>query len=436
MGLFSGIARKAQEVLGSWSTNDPTWYRDNGYMRMYEMLGGGIGTAAGVPVNVKIALKCPAVNICSRVVTESLASLPLALKSKKNGVTTDEKKAPLYNVLAKQPNSYQTSWVFRKTFFHHAVNYGNGYARIVRRGGKKEGECIGLHLLHPSVTRKEIDDEGDAVYITKTSNGTEERLRDPFVFHLPSYTDDGIMGIGAVEAGREDIAMAMAIQRFGSAFFARGAMPAGMIMKKVPFKDDSDRKRFKEDFAKEYDGIQNMFKKVLVEGESWDYKPFGLSPVDSQLTDSAASMVPSIARYYNLTPHLAGDLSRAHFSNVEQLWIQFLQITLNPWNVGFEQEVYRSLLTQKERDLGFYAKHNVNAFQRGDFETRMKGYATLLQNGVISINESRDLEDWDRVEGGDAHHIQLNQQTVPGTGEPTIAEQAQLNKLSNGNSKA
>jgi HK97 family phage portal protein len=414
LSFLRNIAHKAAEVLATWSSSDPKWYAQNGYMRMYEMLGGGTGTSSGISVNVKLAMTCPAVNICSRVVTESLAALPLALKSRKDGQTTDERKTPSYEVLAKKPNSYQTSLVFRKTFFHHAVNYGNGYARIVRRGDKPEGEAIGMHLLHPSATRREIEENGEAAYILRNRRGEEERLRDPFVFFLPSQSDDGITGVGAVEAGREEIAAALAIQRFGSAFFARGGVPAGMIVKETPFKTDPDRQKFKEDWSKEYEGQQGFFKKMLVEGGTWKFEKFGLSPVDSQLTDAAAAAVPSIARFWNLTPHLAGDLSRAHFANVEQLWIQFLRITLNPWIVGFEQEVYRSLLTQKERDAGLYAKHNVNAFMRGDFETRMKGYATLLQNGPFCIDDVLDLEDMDPLPNGEgkAHLVQLNMQDL------------------------
>lgn len=413
MGIFTAIARKAQEFAGSWSTNQD-WYRNNGYLRMYEMLGGGMGTSSGISVNVKLAMTCPAVNICSRVVTESLAALPLALKLKKDDRTEDQKKTPLYNVLARQPNSYQTSLVLRKTFFHHAVNYGNGYMRVVRRGDKPDGETIGLHIIHPNSCRKEIEESGNAIYILKTTKGQEERLKDPFVFHLPSQSDDGITGVGAVEAGREEIAMAMAIQRFGSAFFARGGVPAGMIVKETPFKTKEDRDNFKADWAKEYEGHQGFFKKMLVEGGTWKFDKFGLSPTDSQLTEASAASVPSIARFWNVTPHLANDLSRAHFANVEQLWIQFLRITLNPWLVGFEQEVWRSLLTPKQRDAEFYAKHNVNAFQRGDFETRMKGYATLLQNGVLSIDDVLELEDMDRLSNdeGQQRHIQLNMQDI------------------------
>jgi|GEM_PF-3479475 len=411
MGMFGAIVRKAQ-AIATWSTRDPAPYLDHGYLRMYELLGGGQGTSAGIAVNVKLAMTCSAVNICTRVITESLASLPLGLYSKQGMSTIAEQKAPLSDVLSKRPNQYKTSKRFRQTFFHHAINYGAGYARIIRRGNDPEGETIGLIGLHPSQVEMQIEDSGEPLFLVRNSQGKQEKVKDAFMLHLLNFSDDGDTGVGAIEMGREDIALGLAIQRYGSAFFARGGVPAGMIVKEVPFRSQEDRDRFKGDWAKEYEGFQGFFKKMLVEGGSWKFERFGISPSESQMIEAQAAILVSIARYYNLTPHMAGDLSRAHFSNVEELGIQFLKITLTPWLVGFEQEIWRSLLTPRQRESGWYAKHNINAFQRGDFLSRMSGYATMLQNGVISLNDARALEDMDPVASGGEHLVQLNMQNV------------------------
>ena len=217
-------------------------------------------------------------------------------------------------------------------------------------------------------------------------------------------------------------------------------MPAGALKKVVPFRDDEVRKEFRESVEKTYGTIDNAHKWLLLEGE-WDFKPFGVDPEKAQFVLARQFMIAEICRYYNISPHLAQDLSRATFSNIEHLALEFIQITLLPWMTLWEQTIHNRLLTEKERKAGYYAKHNANALIRGDFATRMAGYATQLQNGIASINEVRKLEDWDPVEGGDAHHIQLNMQTVPGTGDPMSVEAAKtqtggLVKVSDGTRKA
>ena len=265
----------------------------------------------------------------------------------------------------------------------------------------------------------------------RDSNKSEELLKDDQVFHLQNQSDDGFQGLGAIEQGKQTIALYLALEQYGARFFARGGMGAGMLQKHIPFQSDEARKQFREQLEAVYSGMENAHKTIITEGE-WDFKPFATDPQKAQFIELRQQLIPEICRYYRFTPHLAQDLSRAHFANVENLGQEFVTYTLGDWMVHWEEEIHRSLLTQNQRDQGIYARHNANALLRGDFEKRWKGYATALQNGAKSINEVRALEDLDPIEGGDAHHIQLNMQTVTGTGEPTVSEQAQLMKISDG----
>jgi HK97 family phage portal protein len=344
---------------------------------------------------------------------------------RKNGENTEIlRNEPLWKALNQRANNYQTAKNFRRVLSHHALNYGNGFARIDRRGAGPESDAYAFHIIHPSNFVKKDIVRGDAEYVFRDSKGLEEVLKNHQVMHLMNYSDDGLTGIGAIECAKESIAQALAIEAYGATFFGRGGLKAGLLKKVVPFRTDEDRKRFDKDWQEKYrQGRDGFHKNLLVEGD-WDYKPIGSDPTEAQLVEARSAMVPEIARFYGLTPHLAGDLSRAHFANVEHLWIEFLNITEAPWMVAWEQEIHRVVLTERQRDAGYYAKHNTASFMRGDFEARMRAYATLLQNGIASINETRALEDWDPVPGGEAHHIQLNMQTVPGTGEPTASEKA------------
>ena len=120
---------------------------------------------------------------------------------------------------------------------------------------------------------------------------------------------------------------------------------------------------------------------------------------------------------------------QATFSNIEQLALEFVKMTLSTWITRWEQELRRCLLTPDEKTQGYFFRHNLNALLRGDFLTRMTGYATMLQNGVASQNEVRDLEDWNPFDGGDGHHIQLNQATLPGSGKPITGTDSSLVRL-------
>jgi HK97 family phage portal protein len=150
---------------------------------------------------------------------------------------------------------------------------------------------------------------------------------------------------------------------------------------------------------------------------------------DAQFLESRQFSVPEICRWFLVQPHLAYDLSHATFSNITHQSLEFVKYTVLYWAVNWEQEIWMQLLSEKEQET-MYAEFNLTALERGDFETRMKGYSIARQNGLMSIDEARRRENMDALpnEAGQAHHIQLNMQTVPGTGDPTAAELAALAK--------
>jgi len=420
-----GFANFLAKSTGFGTVVDTSWYRNEGYKIFSEILGGGASTYTGKTITVTEALKCSTVWVCTRAITEAIASMPLPLLQRGNNGTRHVTENGLYKILQRRPNEYQTAQRFRQLLTHHALNYGNGYARIVRRSanGSSPGEIVALYPIHPGSMHAELDDAGALSYIQKLKSGAEKPYSPDEIFHIANITDDGFGGMGAVQAGKQAISLSLALEQYGALFFARGGMPAGALKKTIPFSNDPARAAFRENVEKTYQSIDNAHKWLILEGE-WDFKAFGVDPEKAQFILARQFMVAEVSRYYNISPHLANDLSRATFSNIEHLALEFIQLTLLPWMTLWEQTIYNRLLTEKERKAGFYAKHNANALQRGDFQTRMQGYATQLQNGIASINEVRELEEWDPVEGGDAHHIQLNMQTVPGTGDPTSAEAA------------
>jgi HK97 family phage portal protein len=180
------------------------------------------------------------------------------------------------------------------------------------------------------------------------------------------------------------------------------------------FSNDKEFDKFRTDWETTYSEPH----KVPILENAMKYQQIGLNAVDSQMLLTRLFDIHEICRWFLISPHLVGDLSRATFNNIEQLALEFVKMTLTAWLTRWEEELYRCVLTPEEQALGYFFKHDLDDLLRGDFATRVQGYATLLQNGVTSVNEVRDWELLNPITGGDAHHIQLNMQNLPGSAVP------------------
>jgi HK97 family phage portal protein len=415
------ISKKA--VSGTFDT-----YAREGYKRLFQLLDGGSTTYTGKSISMDQALSCSVVWACTKVISESEASMGLPVYRRVGDQRIEQRDLPLWGVLNDAPNEYQTAYDVRETMMQHALNYGNAYAHIVRRGDVPSGDVIGLHLIQPSdVVRINREGRGEFRYDIR-EDGMERPYRGENIFHIRGLSIDGVTGYPVYQKAKEAIGLWLALEQYGALFFGRGGMPAGMLKKVIPFQDNELRKQFGEDLKAAYQSIEKSHSWLMLEGD-WDFKAFGLDPEKMQFVSVRQFMIAEICRWYRVQPHLVADLSRATFSNIEQLALEFVKLTLMPWLTRWEKTIWLKLFTPQQKQNGFYVRHNVNALMRGDFQSRMTAYATLLQNGVMSINEIRELEDKDPIEGGDAHHIQLNMQTVPGTGEETESQEKRTSSL-------
>lgn len=228
---------------------------------------------------------------------------------------------------------------------------------------------------------------------------------------------------------RQSLGLAAVQDEYAGKFFARGGRRPYYLKKLSRFKTDQDYDAFISKWREAYEGSDGFHRPPLTEGDI-ELQELGMPLQDMQLLEARQYSVPEICRWFRISPHLVGDLSRATFSNIEHLGLEFVQQTLMYWLCLWEQEIERQLLTDGEKGR-YYAKHNVSALLRGDFQSRMTGYSIGLQNGFMNPDDVRNLEDWDPLPAGagQAYHIQLNMQTLPGTGEPTTAERAALAKI-------
>jgi len=395
----------------------------HGYYNMGRILGAGGGPSeAGILVSPESALQSSVVWACKRAISETLASLPLSLMQDVNGNKRHATEKGLYRIIHDEPNSEMSDMEFRETLTGHLLD-GNAYARVARRSGS--GDVVGLTIMSPLATipRRRPD---KSLYYEFSEDGKPLELSPSEVLHLRGLGFDGVTGYSVIQLARNSIGLAQIQERYASQWFARGGRRPYYLEHPTKFKDN-DFDKFREMWAKQYGNTENFHNPPILEG-GLKYTELGFSPQDAQFLESRQFSVTEICRWYRISPHLVQDLSRATFANIEHLAIEFVQHTLMPWCVRWEKALNRTLLTDQEKKQGYYFKHNMNALLRGDFASRMAGFSTALQNGIMCPNEVRELEDMNPFDGGDDLHIQLNMQTL-GDGTPTASQAASLQKL-------
>lgn len=385
---------------------------------------------SGESVNAATAQNLSVVWACERIISESIAFLPLSLMRSTETGKYAQTDHPAYSLLHDSPNEEMTAMGFRETLTAHVVMGGNCFAQIIRRGGT--GSAVEMYPLAPSQVKIDRNREGRLIYVVSEKSQpdktyTVERGRPHDILHVRGLGSDGVRGYSVLAMARQSIGTAMAAEKYAGRFFANGGRLPYQLKLAQKFKSDSDAEKFRHDWDEQY---SDPHKAIIL--EPWlTYESIGMSQSDAQLLETRQFSIPEICRWFLISPHMVGDLSRATFSNIEHLALQFVKMTLTAWLVRWEQELWRCVLTPTERSSGYYWKHNVNGLLRGDFASRMAGYASALQNGHKNIDEVRDLEDENPLPNGagEAHHIQLNMATVPGTGQPMVAEQGILDRM-------
>jgi len=360
---------------------------------------------SGVEVDEDTALKISAVYACVKVISETIASLPLnLLKELTNGDSEKAKQHPLYTLLKDSPNSEMTSFTFREMQMTNLLLWGNAYSLIKRN---KLGQIVELYPLKSKNMKVERDAVSNNIKYTYTNNkGLTKTYSPKQILHIPAFTFDGVLGVSPITYAREAMGLALATEEFGARFFGNGARPGGVLEHPGTIKDPD---KLRESWNKVYQGTTNSHKVAVLE-EGMKYHEIGMSPEDSQFLQTRSFQLTEICRIFRVPPHMIGDLSRSTFSNIEHQSIDFVVHTIRPWLVRWEQAIARSLLTDEERTI-YYAKFNVDGLMRGDFATRMNGYAIARQNGWMSANEIRALEDMNKIppeQGGDLYLLNGN----------------------------
>ena len=397
MGFLSGLFRSRDHPVEN-STNG------SGYRFLFG------NSSSGRRVNERSAMQMTAVYSCVRILSEAVAGLPLHLyQYKDSGGKEKAVEHPLYFLLHDEPNPEMTSFVFRETLMTHLLLWGNGYAQIIRNG---KGEVIALYPLMPDRMTVDRDEKGRLYYEyqmtesdAKTMKSGTVRLSPYDVLHIPGLGFDGLVGYSPIAMAKNAIGLAISAEEYGSKFFANGATPGGLLEYPGTVKNpDAVRESWEKGFS------QHNSHKIAVLEEGMKYTPISISPNEAQFLETRKFQIDEIARIFRVPPHMVGDLEKSSFSNIEQQSLEFVKYTLEPWLMRWEQAMSRALFSQEEKSA-YFIKFNVDGLLRGDYASRMNGYATARQNGWMSANDIRELENLDRIpaeQGGDLYLINGN----------------------------
>jgi len=365
--------------------------------------GGSIFGGNSSTISPQTAMQLTTVFACNRVIAETISSISLDVYKKTDDGKEKATDFSLYNILKYTPNPNMTSVMWREMIVQDLNTRGNHYSQIVRNG---LGEIISIYPLISDNMEVTLEAGAKLRYVYK-SGKKDYRLASHEVLHIRGLpSEDGIKGLSPIEYNKKSLQLGATTQQFGINFFDKGANATGSFTTEGELSEPAFD-RLKTQVQENYTGMQNSGKPLLLEG-GLKFDRISIPNNDAQFLETRKYQKEEIASIFLVPMHMINSLENATFSNIEHQSLEFVQFTMLPWIKRIEQAFTSRLLTE-DQQREYSIKFNVDTLLRGDFKTRTDGYKTLLQNGVLSVNEVRALENMNSIGyEGDKRHIQLN----------------------------
>lgn len=363
---------------------------------------GGGRNPAGVRIDPETALRSTVVLACVRVLSSSVAGLPLHLYRRlPSGGKELARENPLYRVLHDRPNSWQSSYEWREQIMLHLLTHGQAFVEISGAGPQTQ-----LVALHPSRMKVEQIENGRLRYTYREASGGSTVYAQDAMMHLRWLSDDGVNGMVPVELAKDAIGLARACEIHGASFFANGARP-GIVLSTDQTLSPEAAMNTRDQWERAHRGPDRAHKTAVLQG-GLKVNELGGNNQEAQFLEARRFQVEEVCRIYGVPPHLVGDLSRSSFSNIEQQSLDYVQNGLMPWLRRIESAIARDLVGDEE----LFAEFDVRGALRADAAGRASYYNAMWNLGVLSVNEIRAAENLNPVEGGDTRFVQLNMQTL------------------------
>ncbi|WP_445621333.1 phage portal protein [Kushneria sp. Sum13] len=389
---------------------------DGGFWRSY--YGGD--SIAGKSVTAQTMLQLSAVWSCARLLSETVATLPLGLYERdQRGGKSAVSNHSLYALLHDQPHADLTAVEYWELVVCHVALWGNHYSRITRNG---VGTVVSLEPLWPEhMNDPEHDEDGNLLFVYNGPDGREE-LGESEVFHVKGFGVNGRVGLSVIGVARNSISVALATEETAGKMFANGMQSSGFVQADKTLTSEQ-RKVFRENLQ-EFTGSNNAGKTLLLEG-GFKYEPLTMKPEDAQMLQTRAFNIEEICRWFRVPPWMIGHTEKTTSwgAGMEQQNLLFLTYVLRPYLTRIEQAVKRQLLTPAERKR-YFAEFNLEGLLRADSTGRAALYSQMSQNGIYTRNEIRARENMPPAPGGDALTVQSNMIDLSALGQNTDDQQA------------
>lgn len=378
-------------------------------------LGGQLGLTLGAPMQLSV------VYACVGVLAKAMAMMPLEpYRRDRCGHSSVAPEHPLYRLLALAPNGVVSRYTLIELMVQSMLLRGNAYAYIERG---RAGSPAAIHFLPPGDVTVAA-----SAYIDEPPTYTVAGLRDPVpasdMIHVLNYTDDGVNGISTLQHAARSIELAGYANESSTNFYKSGGALAGVISSDVAV-TAQQRREMQQEWARLGDkgGVA-----VLARGAK--YAPISVPPLDAQLLESRKYSVEDICRFFHVSPQKVFDYTHSSYSTVEATELAFLNDTLLPLIVKFEQEFSRKLFTPAELARGYQCGFNTARLMRADKNGQANYYSKMFNCGVLSVNEIRRDLDLPHIDGGDSHFVQVNLMELQNAGRNMPAD----NRLQNDSS--
>lgn len=390
MGILSSLFERRNVSL----TDTERW-RELGWLRT---------NAAGVSVSEESSLRYSAVFACVRVLAETVASLPLLTYRRMGAGKARAPEFYLYPLLHDKPNPFMTSFEWRETMQGHLALWGNAYSSVTLDG---RGRLAELWPLRPDRMEKIELKGGQLLYHYRLPNGKLERMPGWSVFHLRGLSADGLFGYSPIGMARQAVGLGLAAEEFGARFFGNDARPGGVLQHPGVLGDEAYN-RLQESWESRHGGLSKSHKIAILE-EGMRYEQIGIPPEDAQFLETRKFQRSEIASIFRVPPHMIGDLERATFSNIEHQSLEFVTHTIRPWLVRWEQAIQQRLMSTLEQ-TDYFVEFLVDGLLRGDIASRYQAYSVGRQNGWLSADDIRELENMNPLpdDQGSMYLVPLN----------------------------
>jgi HK97 family phage portal protein len=388
--------------------------------KLEEALRSGSMTASGARVTPDNAMRVAAVYACVRIRSGVVANMPLHIKRRVDERTReDASDHPLWGMLRRKPNRWQTPSQFKRMLTAHLLLRGNAYAMIVRSAGwVKE-----LIPLHPDRVKCEQGDDLALNYTYTRKDGRKIPLSQSEVFYLVGLSLDGVHGVSVITYARETIGLSLSMESHGATVFKNGARVSNVL--KHPGRLGKEGLEFLKASLDDYRAGGESEGKALILEEGMDVAPLAMTSEDAQWVESRKFSRTDIAMFFGVPPHMIGDTEKSTSwgTGIDAQTQGFVTFSAEDDLTTWEETVNRDLIGDDEPLL--YARFNRAALVKGDITVRWGAHVRALQWGVMSPNEVRALEDLNPRDGGDIYYPPPNTAGDDGPEKDTNDESSQ-----------